>query len=63
MALIGIGYRSISMTASAIGPVKSMLMALDAGRLEKHLAELIETNHPDIRAELTAFAAANNIEL
>ncbi len=30
MALIGIGYRSISMSPAAIGPVKAMLLSLDA---------------------------------
>ena len=33
MALIGIGYRSLSMSSAAIGPVKAMLTALlDARR-------------------------------
>ena len=33
MALIGLGYRSLSMSAAAIGPVKAMTLALDAGKL------------------------------
>ena len=33
MALAAIGYRSISMAPAAIGPVKSMILALDRGRL------------------------------
>ena len=32
MALIGLGYRSLSMSAAAIGPVKAMTLALDAGK-------------------------------
>ena len=63
MALIGLGYRSISMAASAIGPVKAMLMSLDAGALEKHLGKLIEAGHADIRGALKAFAAANAVEI
>jgi phosphotransferase system enzyme I (PtsP) len=35
MALLGIGYRSISMAPAAIGPVKSMLLSLDLGKLEE----------------------------
>ena len=31
MALIGLGYRSISMAPASIGPVKSMVLSLDAG--------------------------------
>ena len=30
MALIGLGYRSLSMSADAIGPVKAMILSLDA---------------------------------
>lgn len=37
MALLGIGLRSISMTSSAIGPVKAMLLELDIGELERAL--------------------------
>ncbi len=38
MALIGLGYRSISMAPASIGPVKSMVLSLDAGALERWLA-------------------------
>jgi phosphotransferase system, enzyme I, PtsP len=63
MALIGLGYRSISMAASAIGPVKAMLMELDAAALEKHLARLIEIGHTDIRTALKTFASVNAIDV
>ena len=33
MALVGLGLRSISMAPAAIGPVKSMVLALDRGKL------------------------------
>ncbi len=63
MALIGLGFRSISMAASAIGPVKAMLMSLDAGALEQHLTKLINAGHIDIRGALKAFAAANVVDI
>ena len=34
LALIAIGYRSLSLSPSAIGPVKAMLLDLDAGKAE-----------------------------
>ena len=37
MALIGLGFRSLSMSAAAIGPVKAMTLALDAGKLADEL--------------------------
>ncbi len=37
MALIGLGFRSISMSPTAIGPVKAMLLGVDAGLLAEEL--------------------------
>ena len=33
MALIGLGFRSISMAPASVGPVKAMVLSLDAGDL------------------------------
>ena len=33
MALIGLGFRSISMAPASVGPVKAMILSLDAGNL------------------------------
>ena len=37
MALLGIGYRSVSMSPTAVGPVKAMLLALDVDKLSAML--------------------------
>ena len=37
MALIGLGYRSISMAPASVGPVKSMILSLDASELQRWL--------------------------
>jgi len=42
MALLGLGYRSISMSPVSLGPVKAMVMALDIGELQKILLPAIE---------------------
>ena len=42
MALIGLGFRSISMAPASVGPVKAMILSLDAGNLGKKLEELVE---------------------
>ncbi|WP_349369586.1 phosphoenolpyruvate--protein phosphotransferase [Salinarimonas sp.] len=63
LALIGLGYRILSMSPAAIGPVKAMLLATDAGAV----AELIETElaraAPDasLRAALAQFAERHDI--
>ncbi len=64
MALIGLGFRSLSMSAAAIGPVKAMILALDGARL----ADLVETElrgldggGDNLRPILSDFAARHGI--
>ncbi len=63
MALIGVGYRSLSMSAAAIGPVKAMTLALDAGKLTRLLDRLLDdaTAEDGLRDALVAFAGAEGI--
>jgi phosphotransferase system enzyme I (PtsP) len=65
MALIGIGLRGLSMTASSIGPVKAMILALEAEPLRALMSELIANNHdPDhIREALRFYAEAKGVPL
>jgi phosphotransferase system enzyme I (PtsP) len=63
MALIGIGFRSISMAPAAIGPVKAMLISLELARLEAHLAERLERGTGSLREDLRRFAVAEGVEL
>jgi phosphotransferase system enzyme I (PtsP) len=59
MALIGLGYRAFSMSAAAIGPVKAMLRALDAGKLRERLEWMLAEPEAmaSLRPQLAAFAA------
>ena len=65
MALIGIGFRSISMSPAGIGPVKSMLLALEADKLSQTLLPALEDDDPEftVRELLTDFADSNGIPL
>ncbi|MFK4824884.1 phosphoenolpyruvate--protein phosphotransferase [Paenochrobactrum sp. BZR 588] len=65
MTLIGLGFRSISMSAATIGPVKAMLGALDASKLNKLLqGELDKHNDAhSLRELLLDFARDNDIPL
>ena len=66
MALLGLGFRSISMSAASIGPVKSMLLTLDLSDLEKVIAaELDNTaaDRPGMRQLLKDYASAKNVSL
>lgn len=63
MALLGIGYRSVSMSPTAVGPVKAMLLALDVDKLSAMLhATLDDTkDQTPVRQMLIAFAAENGV--
>jgi phosphotransferase system, enzyme I, PtsP len=65
MALIGLGYRSLSMTASSIGPIKAMVLALDAGETARFLEPLLAeaSGAKSLRAELRAFAESRGVPL
>jgi phosphotransferase system enzyme I (PtsP) len=65
LALVALGYRSLSLAPSAVGPVKAMLLDLDVAKAAAILTPLIDapvTNVP-IRPKLEAFAAAEGLQL
>jgi phosphotransferase system enzyme I (PtsP) len=65
LALTALGYRSLSLTPSAVGPVKAMLLDLDASKATEFLYPLIEkpVAAVPIRAQLEKFAANGGLQL
>jgi phosphotransferase system enzyme I (PtsP) len=65
MALIAIGYRGLSMAPANIGPVKAMILKLDAGNVSAFVDDLIENNasDPSLRAQLQTYAEAKGVPL
>jgi phosphotransferase system enzyme I (PtsP) len=63
MALIGLGYRSFSMSPASIGPVKAMLLSLDAGAITAEMRRLLATagDRGTLRQALAGFAAARGV--
>ncbi|MGL4198609.1 MAG: phosphoenolpyruvate--protein phosphotransferase [Allorhizobium sp.] len=63
MALLGIGFRSISMSPTAIGPVKAMLLGLDVGQLSEVLTAALDDDSPgvSVRDLLARHAEEHNI--
>ena len=49
LALIALGFRSLSMAPASIGPVKTMILALDASRAAKVVDDLLKKGTTDIR--------------
>jgi len=65
MALIGLGFRSLSMSPAAIGPVKAMLLAVDAGRIGAFIREELEHcgGGDTLRPKLLHFAESHGIPI
>ena len=63
MALIALGLRSISMAPASIGPVKTMILSLNAIKTERFMDDLLKKGEQDIRAALARFAEENEIEV
>jgi len=63
MALIGLGFRSLSMTPPSIGPVKTMLRSLDAAATRRYLTGLLNAGDHSLRAKLRAFALDHGVEI
>jgi phosphotransferase system enzyme I (PtsP) len=65
LALIGLGYRHLSLTPSSIGPVKAMLLDVDARKVESLLRPMVErpVGSVAIRDRLESFAAVEGLQL
>jgi len=63
IALIALGYRSISMAPAGVGPIKAALMELDVSDLEPKLLERLDGPEHSLRAFLESYAKDHNIAL
>jgi len=63
MALVGLGFRAISMPPAAVGPVKVMIRSLNAQRLEAFMEDLYDLPDHSVREHLSAFAGRNDVTL
>lgn len=64
MALIGLGYRALSMAPAAIGPVKKMILSLDRARISAFMNERLKSGCAgDLRQDLKEFAARYYVEI
>jgi phosphotransferase system enzyme I (PtsP) len=61
MALIGLGFRRLSMASPGIGPVKEMARSLDVGKLEAYMMPLLVSPEHSLRGKLRAFALDSGV--
>jgi phosphotransferase system enzyme I (PtsP) len=65
LLLVALGYRSLSLTPSAVGPVKSMLLELDAEKALAAIGPLLDHSETGmtLRQRIEQFAASENLQL
>jgi phosphotransferase system enzyme I (PtsP) len=65
LTLVALGYRSLSLTPSAVGPVKSMLIDLDAEKALAAIGPLLDHSETGmtLRQRVEQFAASENLQL
>src|SRR5487761_831556 len=65
LALIALGYRSLSLSATGHGPVKAMILDLDVRKAEAMINPLLDapSGSVSIRQKLTEFAEAEGLSL
>ena len=63
MALLGLGFRSISMAPASIGPVKSMILSLEVEAFSTWLHEKVRSGDGNLRAALKRYAETNAVEI
>jgi phosphotransferase system, enzyme I, PtsP len=63
LALIAMGFRSLSMSPAAVGPVKAMILALDGEKAAQALVAMLADcdGCASLREQLTAFADTHGI--
>jgi len=63
MALIGLGFRSLSMAPASIGPVKQMLLALNTGAVAGFLDSLHDSHEHSLREQLKQLAIKERVPI
>ncbi len=63
MALIGLGFRNLSMSGSSFGRVKSMVRSANAGDLSDYIHTLLKSQKKSLRPQLISYAYDHDIEI
>jgi phosphotransferase system enzyme I (PtsP) len=63
MALIALGFRTLSLAAASLGPVKTMIRSLDAAAAARYVAEIGERPDHSLRRRLEAYARDHAVAL
>ncbi len=62
LALLGIGFRRLSITPAAVGPIKELVRKVDLAELSAAMNTWLAEPQVDLRKEITQWAAERDIE-
>lgn len=63
MALIGLGYRNLSVSGASFYKIKKLLRSINVEQLSDYLDNLLKTNPRSLRSQLIAYANDHAIEI
>ena len=63
LAFAALGFRRLSMPASGVGPVKRLILSLDARQASEAVARMMQSGAASIRGELTEFGIQRGFAL
>lgn len=63
LALLGIGFRRLSITPASIGPIKELIRQVDLKEISAAMEEWLASPPPNLRAELAAWAQDRGIDV
>lgn len=63
MALVGLGFRTISMAPSRVPAVKAMIRSADVGALKAFVDGLVDLEEPSVRDRIIGYARENGIAI
>ena len=60
--MLGIGFRRLSITPAAVGPIKELVRKVDLAELSAAMNTWLAEPQVDLRKEITQWAAERDIE-
>ena len=63
LALLGLGYRRLSITPAAVGPIKELIRKVDLSEITKAMTDWLANPPDDMRAAVNQWASERDIDL
>ncbi|MGE4528927.1 MAG: putative PEP-binding protein, partial [Rhodospirillaceae bacterium] len=63
MALVGLGFRRLSVNGPAVGPVKAMIRSMNVGDTERVVKKLLQSPAHSLRSSLANYALDHAVQI